>query len=83
MGMQHGAFSSRRPRLRFLVINSLLVLALSCFFQLVPAAQADGNKEIPGTGTLSFTDIKGRIGVSVINDSGTDRKTEVYDTAYS
>ena len=83
MGIQNGAFTGRGPRLRFLVISSLLVLVLSYFFQLSPAAQADGNKEIPGTGTLSFTDIKGRIGVSVINDSGTDRKTEVYDTAYS
>ena len=81
-GRAAGARRSRRLAVRGLVDSALASLALAGLVSMPDAARAEAPLETPGADAITVNRSQGRIGATVLNDSGTDRTTVVADNSY-
>ena len=81
-GRAAGARRSRRLAVRGLVASALASLALAGLVSMPGAARAEAPLETPGADAITVNRSQGRIGATVLNDSGTDRTTVVADNSY-
>ena len=81
-GRAAGARRSRRHAVRGLVASALASLALAGLVSMPGAARAEAPLETPGADAITVNRSQGRIGATVLNDSGTDRTTVVADNSY-
>ena len=81
-GRAAGARRSRRLAVRGLVASALASLALAGLVMVPDAARAEAPLETPGADAITVNRSQGRIGATVLNDSGTDRTTVVADNSY-
>ena len=81
-GRAAGARHSRRLAVRGLVASALASLALAGLVSMPDAARAEAPLETPGADAITVNHSQGRIGATVLNDSGTDRTTVVADNSY-
>ena len=81
-GRAAGARRSRRLAVRGLVASALASLALAGLVSMPGAARAEAPLETPGADAITVNRSQGRIGATVLNDSGTDRTTAVADNSY-
>ena len=81
-GRAAGARRSRRLAVRGLVASALASLALAGLVSMPDAARAEAPLETPGADAITVNRSQGRIGATVLNDSGTDRTTVVADNSY-
>ena len=81
-GRAAGARRSRRLAVRGLVASALASLALAGLVSMPDAARAEAPLETPGADAITVNRSQGRIGATVLNDSGTDRTTAVADNSY-
>ena len=81
-GRAAGARRTRRLAVRGLVASALASLALAGLVSMPDAARAEAPLETPGADAITVNRSQGRIGATVLNDSGTDRTTAVADNSY-
>ena len=81
-GRAAGARRSRRLAVRGLVASALASLALAGLVSMPGAARAEAPLETPGADAITVNRSQGRIGATVLNDSGTERTTVVADNSY-
>lgn len=81
-GRAAGARRTRRLAVRGLVASALASLALAGLVSMPGAARAEAPLETPGADAITVNRSQGRIGATVLNDSGTDRTTVVADNSY-